>query len=106
MAEEGKAIKGWLIVAMVFAGLYTFLGLLSLMMRDAGAAPLYLALLPIGLVCWGGVVLVLDGKYSAARVVMWIAGILTFPLGLIMIRAGNRIKRAADRRRNEPRRPR
>ena len=98
MREADKIIRGWIAVAIVFSSLHTALGLLNLLVPDRDTPPLYLALLPIALLCWSGVILAFEGKYSAARVLMWIAGIATFPLGLVMIRAGNRIKQASDTR--------
>jgi hypothetical protein len=96
MADPKKRLHAWIIVASVWSAFQTFLGFARLLFADEKSAPIYWVFFALATPAWAGVVLAIRGHYSAARVLLWIGGILGLPLGLILIRAGNRIKQAAD----------
>ena len=95
MTSSEKRLNGWMTVAAIYSGFYAFVGLLDLLLADIDATPVYWLFFLFAAFSGLGVILALNGHYSAARVLLWIGGILSFPLGLILIRAGNRIKQAA-----------
>jgi len=82
-------------VAAIYCVFHVFVGLLDLLLADIDSTPTYWLFFLFAAFPGVGVILALNGHYSAARVLLWIGGVLSFPLGLILIRAGNRIKQAA-----------
>jgi hypothetical protein len=95
MTSSEKRLNGWMTVAAIFFCLQVIVGLVNLLLADTDATPAYWLFFLFAAFPGAGVILALNGHYSAARVLLWIGGILSFPLGLILIRAGNRIKQSA-----------
>jgi hypothetical protein len=95
MTSSERRLTGWITVAAIFFGFHVFIGLLNFFLADVDETPVYRLFFLYAALSGAGVILALNGHYSAARVLLWIGGILSFPLGLILIRAGNRIKQAA-----------
>ena len=95
MTSSEKRLTGWMTVAAIYCVFHVFVGLLDLLLADIDATPIYWLFFLFAAFPGAGVILALSGHYSAARVLLWIGGILSFPLGLILIRAGNRIKQSA-----------
>jgi hypothetical protein len=102
MANSKPSLSTWIIVASVCSAFYSLSGLLNLSLASPNSAPVYWFCFLVATLGWAGVILALEGQYSAAKVMLWIGGIVAFPLGLVMIRAGSRIKQmaAADPGRN------
>jgi len=96
MTALEKRLYAWIIVASAWATLLTLIGFLSLVLADQNSSPIYWGIFAVATPAWIGVVLALEGRYSAAKVLLWIGGILGLPLGLILIRAGTRIKQVGD----------
>ena len=95
MTSSERKVTGWIVVVMIYSVFHICVGLLNLWLGDIDAPPVYWFFFLIGVISGAAALFALDEHYSAARVLMWIGGILSFPLGLILIRAATRIKQAA-----------
>lgn len=98
MSTSERAINRWTNVVLVYSAIQTQFPVLAFSARNE--SPFFFGIfwghILITSLFWIGVVLIVRKEYSAARKFLLIGGILAFPLGLIMIIAGNSMKRAAD----------
>ena len=93
-AEMPKAVKIWAVVGFVFAALYLAIAIFAFTSHPENYEVIGALGLTICVLQGMGSILALMRKYSAARILMIIGGILGFPLGLVMVAGGNCIKKA------------
>ena len=94
MSAEEKTIRRWTVVAVVYSLFYSAITVISF--ANSKNEVLSWVVLAVTLLFWLGTIFAVKGQYSAARVFMLIGGIAALPLGILMIMAGNRIRRAAN----------
>ena len=92
-SESKKRIKTWTIVGFVFSAIYFFIAILEFI---EGFTFLGIACIVIGLLIASGSIFALKRDYFLTRRFYLIGGILSLPLGLVMIIASNIIKRTEE----------
>jgi protein-S-isoprenylcysteine O-methyltransferase Ste14 len=96
MESSRRTLRTWTGVAVGFALLYSAIALVVLANtgQEVGqvSPPLGAIVAVIAVLFWFGVMFAASGMYGAARVVLVMGGILGFPLGMVMVAAGRKIR--------------
>lgn len=100
MDSDRRSLRTWTGVVIGFAVLYTLITMLAF--ANAGEDPgqitptVAVLLAVVAVLFWFGAMLAGAGFYAAARVCLFLGGIMAFPLGMVMIGAGRRIAHAGS----------
>ncbi len=101
-------VRRWLIAALCLSAMYTAVAVLNLTIYwsvffkpvwwwkqhpyDARGALFTLVVLVVASLSWVGTMCAARGRYHVARVWLAVAGILSLPLGIVLILAGSRMR--------------